>query len=79
MEYVFGQSSNDILNVLISNKTITQQQADSIRAEAAIKQQETDANKKIFPVSASRFIQLSGYTQLRYLQWKKKEKEADLT
>ena len=57
---VFGQSTNDILNVLIANKTITQQQADSLRAEAAIKQQETDANKKIFPVNASRFIQLSG-------------------
>ncbi len=43
---IFSQNSNDILNLLISNKTITQQQADSIRAEAALKQQETDANKK---------------------------------
>ena len=73
---LFGQSSNDILNILISNKTITQQQADSLRAEAAIKQQETDANKKIFPVNASRFIQLSGYTQLRYLQMEEKGKRS---
>jgi hypothetical protein len=42
---VLGQSSNDILNVLISNKTITQQQADSIRAEYAINQQNTTPDK----------------------------------
>jgi hypothetical protein len=40
-----GQNSNDILNVLISNKTITQQQADSIRAEYAINQQATNPDK----------------------------------
>jgi phosphate-selective porin OprO and OprP len=73
---VFGQSTNDILNLLIANKTLTQQQADSLRAEAAIKQQETDANKKIFPVNASRFIQLSGYTQLRYVQMEEKGKRS---
>jgi phosphate-selective porin OprO/OprP len=73
---VFGQSSNDVLNLLISNKTITQQQADSIRAEAAVKQQDTDANKKIFPVSASRLIQLSGYTQIRYLMVEEKGKRS---
>jgi hypothetical protein len=42
-----GQSSNDILNVLISNKTITQQEADSIRAEYAINQQSTLPDKKL--------------------------------
>jgi phosphate-selective porin OprO and OprP len=73
---IFGQNSNDILNLLISNNTITQQQADSIRAEAALKQQDTDANKKSFPVNASRFIQLSGYTQLRYLQMEEKGKRS---
>lgn len=68
----FGQSSNDILNILIANKTITQQEADSLRAEAAIKQQETDASKKSFAVMASKLIQLSGYTQIRYLQMEQK-------
>ena len=62
----FAQTTNDVLELLIKNKTITQQQADSVRAEAAIKQQDVDANKKSFPVSASRLIQLSGYTQVRY-------------
>lgn len=63
----FAQTTNDVLELLIKNKTITQLQADSVRAEAAIKQQDADANKKSFPVSASRFIQLSGYTQVRFL------------
>jgi len=62
----YSQSSNDILNLLILNKSISQQQADSLRAEAAIKQQETDANKKTFLVSAARPISISGYTQVRY-------------
>ena len=61
-----AQTTNDILNVLIANKTVTQEQADSIRAEAAIKQQEADANKKSFFVNAAKQMNLSGYTQLRY-------------
>jgi len=73
---VLGQSPNDILNVLIINKTITQQQADSLRAEAAINQQETDAKRKSFAVNASRLIQLSGFTQLRYLQMEEKGKRS---
>jgi hypothetical protein len=44
---IFGQSSNDILNILISNKTITQQQADSLRAEYAISQQTTSPEKRL--------------------------------
>lgn len=34
-----GQSTNDVLNILTANKTITQELADSIRAEYAINQQ----------------------------------------
>jgi len=64
----YGQSTNDVLNLLIANKSITQEQADSVRAEAAIKQQETDANRKLFPLNTSRLFQLSGYTQVRYQQ-----------
>jgi phosphate-selective porin OprO and OprP len=63
---VYSQSTNDILNLLISNKTLTQEQADSLRADAAIKQQDTDASKKSFLVSAARQIQIAGYTQFRY-------------
>lgn len=63
----FGQSTNDILNVLISNKTITQQQADSLRAEYAISQQNSLPEKRLQiefeyrPRSEYR----NGYQQLR--------------
>ena len=64
--YSKAQSTNDILNLLVTNKTITQAQADSIRAETAIKQQDADASKKSFFVSAAKQLQLSGYAQMRY-------------
>ena len=62
----FSQSTNDILNLLIANKTISQIQADSIRAEAALLQQQTDASRKSFFVTAARQMQLTGYSQVRY-------------
>jgi phosphate-selective porin OprO/OprP len=62
----FSQSTNDILNLLISNKTISQAQADSVRAEAALLQQQTDASRKSFFVSATRQMTLAGYSQVRY-------------
>ena len=62
----YSQSTNDVLNVLIQRKLITQEDADSMRSEAAIKQQETDAKRKSFQVTASKLFQLDGYTQLRY-------------
>lgn len=63
---VKAQSTNDLLNLMVSNNTITAEQADSVRAEAAIKQQETDANKKSFFITAARGMKLAGYTQIRY-------------
>ena len=62
----FSQSTNDVLNLLISNKTISQSQADSIRAEAALSQQQADASKKSFFITAARQMQLTGYTQVRF-------------
>ena len=64
-----AQSTNDLLNLMIANKTITQEQADSVRAEAAIKQQEADAAKSSFFVNAARSMKLSGYTQIRFQQF----------
>jgi phosphate-selective porin OprO and OprP len=64
-----AQSTNDLLNLMINNKTITQEQADSVRAEAAIKQQEADAAKKTFFLNAARSMKLSGYTQVRFQQF----------
>ncbi len=70
----YSQNSNDILNLLISNKSISQEQADSLRADAALKQQEAEASRKAFPVSTSRLIQFSGYIQSRYQQLDEKGK-----
>jgi phosphate-selective porin OprO and OprP len=71
----FSQSTNDILNLLISNKTISQSQADSIRADAALLQQQTDAARKSFFVSATRQMQLSGYSQVRFQSFQEKGKK----
>jgi phosphate-selective porin OprO and OprP len=61
-----AQNTNELIDLLIANKNITQEQADSLRAESAIKQQDAEANKKSFLITAARQIQISGYTQLRY-------------
>lgn len=63
---VKAQTPNDVLNVLVENKLITSEVADSLRAEAAIKQQDDLAKQKSFPVSASRKFQIAGYGQFRY-------------
>ena len=72
----FAQTTNDVLNLLIKNKTITQGQADSVRAEAAIKQQELDANKKTFFATTGRPFQMTGYSQVRY-QFQQQEGKID--
>jgi hypothetical protein len=61
-----SQTNNDILNILIQNKLVTQKNADSIRAAAAIIEQDNLAKQKLFPVNAGRKLQLAGYTQVRY-------------
>jgi phosphate-selective porin OprO/OprP len=62
----FSQSTNDVLNLLILNKTISQMQADSIRAEGALNQQQADASRKSFFLTAARQILLTGYSQVRF-------------
>ena len=63
---VKAQTTDDVLNLLIKNKAITQQEADSIRAEYAIKQQAAKDKQSWLPISVSKSFQLSGYTQFRY-------------
>jgi len=72
---VTAQSTNDILNVLIANQTISQEQADSLRAEAAIKQQDAEAKKTSFLAAAARSIQFAGYTQVRYQFFEEESKK----
>jgi phosphate-selective porin OprO and OprP len=66
MSKIYSQSSDDLLNVMVANKSVTQQQADSLRADTAIKQQKADSAKKSFWISAARQMRLTGFTQLRY-------------
>ncbi|MFN8258362.1 MAG: hypothetical protein U0W24_21915 [Bacteroidales bacterium] len=61
-----SQTTNDVLNLLIEKGIVSQESADSIRAEASIKQQEQDSKKKSFGVNGVRPIQIGGYGQFRY-------------
>jgi phosphate-selective porin OprO/OprP len=60
------QSTDDVLNLLINKKIIHQEDADSIRAEFAIKQQDMKEKQKLFGINGRRPIQISAYTQVRY-------------
>jgi phosphate-selective porin len=61
-----AQSTDDVLNLLIQRNIVSQKDADSIRAEAAIAAQANLAKVKSFPVNAGKKITLAGYTQVRY-------------
>lgn len=63
---VHSQSTDEILNILVQKKVIAQQEADSLRAEAAISAQANLSKVKAFPVNASKKLSLAGYTQIRY-------------
>ncbi len=69
-----AQTPNDVLNILVSKGTITQSEADSLRADYAIKQQTAAAQAKTFPLGSSRLLQLSGYTQVRFNSFQQKGK-----
>jgi len=61
-----AQSTDDVLNLLIQKKLVSQKDADSIRAEAAIATQANLAKVKAFPINAGKKIVIVGYTQVRY-------------
>jgi hypothetical protein len=61
-----SQSTDDVLNLLIQKNVVSQKDADSIRAEAAIASQANLAKVKTFPVNAGKKITFAGYTQVRY-------------
>ena len=61
-----SQSTDDVLNLLIQKNVVSQKDADSIRAEAAIASQANLAKVKAFPINAAKKITISGYTQIRY-------------
>jgi len=61
-----SQSTDDVLNLLIQKKVVSQKDADSLRAEAAIAAQANLAKVKAFPLNAGKKLQILGYTQVRY-------------
>ena len=61
-----AQSTDDVLNLLINKNLIQQSDADSIRAEFAIKQQDAKEKQKTFGINARRSLQISGYSQIRF-------------
>jgi phosphate-selective porin OprO and OprP len=69
-----AQTTDDVLNLLIQKNIVSQKDADSIRAEAAIAAQASQAKVKTFPVSAGKKIQLSGFTQIRYQSFSETDK-----
>lgn len=61
-----AQTSDDVLNLLIQKGLVKQNDADSIRADFALKQQETKEKQKTFNVLSGRNLTIGGYTQVRY-------------
>jgi phosphate-selective porin OprO and OprP len=60
------QTSEEMINLLISKNVITQQEADSVRAVIAIKAQDDKAKQKKFNIISGKALTLNGYTQVRF-------------
>lgn len=60
------QTSEEMINLLINKKVITQHEVDSVRAIIAIKAQDDKAKQKKFNITSSRALVLNGYTQVRF-------------
>jgi hypothetical protein len=61
-----AQSTNDVLNLLIQKNVVNQKDADSLRAEDAIKQQDAAEKRKVVPVTIGKAFQLSGFIQSQF-------------
>jgi phosphate-selective porin OprO/OprP len=64
--YVKAQNNDELLNLLIQKKVVSQQEADSIRADLALKEQKKKDNQTIYPLSLGRALNLSWLFQTRY-------------
>jgi hypothetical protein len=66
---VWAQTNNDVLNLLTRKGTITQAEADSLRKAYKDEQQKADNKSDSFPLRLARNLDLSGYTQVNYLNY----------
>ena len=69
-----SQSTDDVLNLLIQKNVVSQKDADSIRAEAAIASQANLAKVKAFPINAGKKITIAGTPRFAIRHWKKQAK-----
>lgn len=65
--------TEELLNLLIQKQVISQSDADSLRAENAIKAQSENEKKAKFQLLAGKPLTLNGYTQVRFIS----QQEAD--
>lgn len=61
------QTSEEMINLLISKNVITQHEADSVRAVIAIKAQDDKAKQKKFNLTSNRWLTINGYTQIAFV------------
>lgn len=68
--FTFGisssQTSDDVLNLLIQRGLVNQSDADSIRADYALKQQDVKEKQKIFYVLSKSNLSIGGFANFRY-------------
>ncbi|TDX00261.1 porin [Dinghuibacter silviterrae] len=71
---VWAQSGNDVLNLLTRKGTITKEEADSLRKVYTDEQRRNDNRLDSFPLRLARNLDLSGYTQVNYLNFQQSGK-----
>lgn len=55
-----------LLDLLVEKGSVSKDEAASLRADEALREQEEKDNRKEFPVIANRYLKLGGYAQIRY-------------
>lgn len=63
---VKAQQNEELLNLLIQKKVVTQEEADSLRADLAIKAQDQKDKQAKFPLTIGKSLTLTGLLQTRY-------------
>lgn len=63
---VKAQQNDDLLNLLIQKKVVSQDEADSLRSDFAIKEQQKKDAQKSYPLSLGKTFNLTGLFQERY-------------
>jgi len=61
-----AQTVEELIDLLIQKQIIKQNEADSIRADIALKEQSEKDKSKPFAINSNNPIQIMGYTQVRY-------------